>query len=77
MVLIDGKKVSAEIRNRLMRETEELKRKTGRVPGLATVLVGMTLPRQFMFAIKIKFARRSGSNPLEKTFLQKLPKKNC
>jgi methylenetetrahydrofolate dehydrogenase (NADP+) / methenyltetrahydrofolate cyclohydrolase len=40
MVLIDGKKVSAEIRNRLMRETEELKRKTGRVPGLATVLVG-------------------------------------
>ncbi len=40
MVLIDGKKVSAEIRIRLKQETEELKNKTGRTPGLATVLVG-------------------------------------
>jgi methylenetetrahydrofolate dehydrogenase (NADP+) / methenyltetrahydrofolate cyclohydrolase len=40
MVLIDGKKVSAEIRDRLKQETEELKNRTGRTPGLATVLVG-------------------------------------
>ena len=40
MVLIDGKKVSAEIRSRLEQETAELKTKTGRTPGLATVLVG-------------------------------------
>ncbi len=40
MVLIDGKKVSMEIRSRLKQETVELKNKTGRVPGLATVLVG-------------------------------------
>jgi methylenetetrahydrofolate dehydrogenase (NADP+) / methenyltetrahydrofolate cyclohydrolase len=40
MVLIDGKKVSAEIRSRLKQETEELKNKTGRTPGLATVLIG-------------------------------------
>ena len=40
MVLINGKTVSAEIRNRLMQETAELKSKTGRIPGLATVLVG-------------------------------------
>ena len=40
MVLIDGKKVSAEIRGRLEKETAELKTKTGRTPGLATVLVG-------------------------------------
>jgi len=40
MVLINGKTVSAEIRNRLMQETAELKSKTGRMPGLATVLVG-------------------------------------
>ena len=40
MILIDGKKVSAEIRNRLMQETVDLKNKTGRVPGVATVLVG-------------------------------------
>ena len=40
MVLIDGKKVSAEIRNRLANEIQELKKKTGKTPGLATVLVG-------------------------------------
>jgi methylenetetrahydrofolate dehydrogenase (NADP+) / methenyltetrahydrofolate cyclohydrolase len=40
MILINGKTVSAEIRNLLMQETAELKNKTGRMPGLATVLVG-------------------------------------
>ena len=40
MVLIDGKKVSGEIRNRLAEEAQELKKKTGKTPGLATVLVG-------------------------------------
>jgi methylenetetrahydrofolate dehydrogenase (NADP+) / methenyltetrahydrofolate cyclohydrolase len=40
MALIDGKKISAEIRGRLEKETAELKTKTGRTPGLATVLVG-------------------------------------
>ena len=40
MVLIDGKKVSEEIRNRLAEEIQKLKKKTGKTPGLATVLVG-------------------------------------
>ena len=40
MVLIDGKKVSGQIRNRLAEELQELKKKTGKTPGLATVLVG-------------------------------------
>jgi methylenetetrahydrofolate dehydrogenase (NADP+) / methenyltetrahydrofolate cyclohydrolase len=40
MVLIDGKKVSGEIRNRLTEEIQDLKKKTGKTPGLATVLVG-------------------------------------
>jgi methylenetetrahydrofolate dehydrogenase (NADP+)/methenyltetrahydrofolate cyclohydrolase len=40
MVLIDGKKVSSEIRNRLSDEVQELKKNTGKAPGLATVLVG-------------------------------------
>ncbi|MAX17852.1 MAG: bifunctional methylenetetrahydrofolate dehydrogenase/methenyltetrahydrofolate cyclohydrolase FolD [Nitrospina sp.] len=40
MVLIDGKRVSTEIRGRLEKETAELKTKIGRTPGLATVLVG-------------------------------------
>ena len=40
MVLIDGKKVSGQIRNRLAEEVQELNKKTGKTPGLATVLVG-------------------------------------
>ena len=40
MILINGKIVSAEIRNSLMKEAAELKSKTNRIPGLATVLVG-------------------------------------
>jgi methylenetetrahydrofolate dehydrogenase (NADP+) / methenyltetrahydrofolate cyclohydrolase len=40
MVLIDGKKVSGQIRNRLAEEVQELKKTTGKTPGLATVLVG-------------------------------------
>ena len=40
MVLIDGKKVSGQIRNRLAEEVQELKKKNGKTPGLATVLVG-------------------------------------
>ena len=40
MVLIDGKKVSGEIRNRLADEIQKLKKKAGKTPGLATVLVG-------------------------------------
>ena len=40
MVLIDGKKVSGQIRKRLAEEVQELKKKTGKTPGLATVLVG-------------------------------------
>jgi methylenetetrahydrofolate dehydrogenase (NADP+)/methenyltetrahydrofolate cyclohydrolase len=40
MILIDGKKVSAEVRNRLAEETKILKENTGKEPGLATVLVG-------------------------------------
>jgi methylenetetrahydrofolate dehydrogenase (NADP+) / methenyltetrahydrofolate cyclohydrolase len=39
--VIDGKAVAAEVRSRVTRQVEELARVTGgRVPGLATVLVG-------------------------------------
>ena len=38
--IIDGKKVSLEIRERLKRETEAFVKETGITPGLAVVLVG-------------------------------------
>jgi len=40
MTLIDGKKVSAEIKEQVAGEVENLKKQTGKVPGLAVVLVG-------------------------------------
>ncbi len=40
MTLIDGKKVSAEIKKQVASETGRLQQQTGKVPGLAVVLVG-------------------------------------
>ncbi len=40
MAIIDGKKVSAEVKERVTSEAKALKQKTGKSPGLAVVLVG-------------------------------------
>ncbi|KMP10902.1 5,10-methylene-tetrahydrofolate cyclohydrolase [Candidatus Nitromaritima sp. SCGC AAA799-A02] len=40
MAIIDGKKVSAEVKEKVTAEVETLKEKTGKTPGLAVVLVG-------------------------------------
>ena len=40
MTLIDGKKVSADIKDQVAAETAQLQQQTGKVPGLAVVLVG-------------------------------------
>ena len=40
MTRIDGKEVSAQIKEQVAAEVETLKQKTGKVPGLAVVLVG-------------------------------------
>ena len=68
MVLIDGKKVSAEVRARLEKEAKELKEKTGRVPGLATVLVGDAPASAVYVRNKNKICRELGF----KSFEQKL-----
>lgn len=40
MILIDGKKISSEIKNELKEKIVSLKEKTNKVPGLAAILVG-------------------------------------
>ena len=40
MAIIDGKKVSTHIKQNIIAEVKALKEKTGKVPGLAVVLVG-------------------------------------
>ena len=68
MGLIDGKKVSAEVRACLAKEVGELKEKTGRVPGLATVLVGDDPASAVYVRNKNKICRELGF----KSFEQKL-----
>lgn len=39
-IIIDGKKISGDIKNEIKKETAKLKEKYGKVPGLAVILVG-------------------------------------
>ena len=40
MILIDGKKIAAELRDQLKKEVADLKVKTNKVPGLTVILIG-------------------------------------
>ena len=40
MGIIDGKKISSQIKKEIFAEVRALKKKTGKTPGLAAVLVG-------------------------------------
>ena len=40
MILIDGKKAAAELREELKQEVAELKTKYNKVPGLTVILIG-------------------------------------
>ena len=44
MILIDGKKAAAELREDLKQEILELKEKYNKVPGLTVILIGELAP---------------------------------
>ncbi len=44
MILIDGKKAAAELRENLKQEVLELKEKYNKVPGLTVILIGELAP---------------------------------
>ena len=46
MILIDGKKEAAELREQLKKEVSELKTKYNKVPGLTVILIGDMAPSQ-------------------------------
>ncbi len=60
MILIDGKKVAAELRQELKKEVEELKIKHNKVPGLTVILVGELAPSKIYVKNKEKFANEVG-----------------
>ena len=60
MILIDGKKVAAELREKLKKEVAELKVKHNKIPGLTVVLIGEMAPSQIYVRMKEKAANEVG-----------------
>ena len=54
MILIDGKKAAAELREELKQEVTELKAKYNKVPGLTVILIGDMTPSQIYVRNKEK-----------------------
>ena len=62
MILIDGKKAAAELREELRKEVIELKNKHNKVPGLTVILIGDLTPSQIYVRNKEKSAKEVGLN---------------
>ena len=60
MILIDGKKIAAELREELRQEVVELKTKYNKVPGLTVILIGDMAPSQIYVRNKEKSANEVG-----------------
>ena len=60
MILIDGKKIAAELREELRQEVVELKSKHNKVPGLTVILIGDMAPSQIYVRNKEKSANEVG-----------------
>ena len=81
MILIDGKKAAAELREELKSEVNDLKKKYNKVPGLTVILIGDLTPSQIYVRNKEKSATEVGlksevirypDSVEEKTVLKKL-----
>jgi len=60
MILIDGKKIAAELREELRKEVSELKSKYNKVPGLTVILIGEDAPSQIYVRNKERSAKEVG-----------------
>ena len=85
MILIDGKKVAAELREDLKQEVLELKEKYNKVPGLTVILIGELAPSKIYVKNKEKSANEVGlksevirypNDVEEKTILEKIQELN-
>jgi len=61
-MIIDGKKIAAELREELKRKVTELKSTYNTVPGLTVILVGEDPPSKIYVKNKEKFAKEVGMN---------------
>jgi methylenetetrahydrofolate dehydrogenase (NADP+) / methenyltetrahydrofolate cyclohydrolase len=85
MILIDGKKAAAELREELKKKVVELKSTYNSVPGLTVILVGEDAPSKIYVKNKEKFAKEVGmysevirypENTEEKVVLNKIKELN-
>jgi len=85
MILIDGKKVAAELRVELKKEVSKLKTEFNKTPGLSVVLIGDMAPSQIYVRMKEKAANEVGlksevirypETVEEKTVLEKIEELN-
>ena len=60
MILIDGKKIAADLREGLKKEVSELKSKFNKDPGLTVILIGDMAPSQIYVRMKEKAANEAG-----------------
>ena len=60
MILIDVKKIAAELREELRQEVVELKAKLNKIPGLTVILIGEMAPSQIYVRMKEKAANEVG-----------------
>ena len=60
MILIDGKKIAAELREELKKEVSNLKIKYDKVPGLTVILIGDLTPSRIYVRNKEKSANEVG-----------------
>ena len=61
-MIIDGKKIAAELREELKKEVSELKAKHNTVPGLTVILVGEDPASKIYVKNKEKFSKEVGMN---------------
>lgn len=64
-IILDGKALAAEIEEDLKRRVEEIIRKTGRIPVLATILVGNDPSSEIYVRMKGNACARVGMNSLK------------
>ena len=60
MILIDGKKEAANLREELKKEVSQLKTKYNKIPGLTVILIGDLTPSQIYVRNKEKSAKEVG-----------------
>ena len=63
--IIDGKKISSEIREKIKKFGDILKKESGRTPGLAVVLVGENPASKVYVKNKIEKTKEVGFNSVE------------